>query len=258
MSLKRRSELLRTGVRPRLRQLAVQRAVRVIVATETLAQDALLRLGLEREQIDVIPEAPAACMYRREPREVAEVRARYALPERYLLRVGGLRHPDPGRHLAKLAAAPRTLPLVLVGAASRWAHELPNVTLTGHVSDEDLAALYSGAHALVVASQHEGFALPAVEALACGTPVLACESPALREVFGGRIKFVAAGEMGALVAAAEAVERPAPQPPAWSWQDAARATWRTYEKAVAQGARARTAGRVRRRRTHGLARPSAQ
>ena len=53
-ALKRRSELLRTGVRPRLRQLAVQRAVRVIVPTEALAQDAVGRLGLEREQIDVI------------------------------------------------------------------------------------------------------------------------------------------------------------------------------------------------------------
>jgi glycosyltransferase involved in cell wall biosynthesis len=250
-ALKRRSELLRSGVRSRLRHLAVQRAVRVIVPTEALAQDALVRLGLEREQIDVIHEAPAPSMYMRDARKVAETRARFALPERYLLWVGGLRHPDPGKHVAKLAAAPRELPLVLVGRTSPWAHELADVILTGHVSDDDLAALYTGAHALVVASQDEGFGLPAVEALACGTPVVACEVPALREVLDGRVTFVPAGDMRALIATAEAAARPAPATPPWTWQDAARATWRTYENAVAEGARARTAGRVRRRRTQG-------
>jgi glycosyltransferase involved in cell wall biosynthesis len=227
-ALKRRSELLRSGTRLRLRQLAVQRAVRVIVPTEALAQDARERLDLEREQIDVIAEAPAACMHPRSACEIAETRARFDLPERYLLWVGGLRHPDPVKHVAKLAATPRRLPLVLVGQTSAWAQQLPDVILTGHVSDDHLAALYSGAHALVVASQNESFGLPAVEALACGTPVVACEVPALREVLGERATFV---------------------PAAWSWQDAARATWRVYERALAQADRPRTAGRRLRRRT---------
>ncbi len=250
-ALKRRSELLRAGTRLRLRQLAVQRAVRVIVPTEALAHDALERLDLEREQIDVIAEAPASCMYQRSACEIAETRARFELPERYLLWVGGLRHPDPDKHVAKLAATPRELPLVLVGETSRWAHELPGVILTGHVSDDHLAALYSGAHALVVASQDEGFGLPAVEALACGTPVVACEVPALREVLGARATFVPAGDLPALVAAAEAVERPAPAPPSWSWQDAARATWGVYARALAQADRPRTIGRRLRRRPAG-------
>jgi glycosyltransferase involved in cell wall biosynthesis len=247
-ALKRRSELLRTGVRPRLRQLAVQRAVRVIVPTEALAQDALTQLGVEREQIDVIHEAPAACMHPRPQREVAEVRKRFALPERYLLWVGGLQHPDPAKHVTKLAATPREMPLVLVGSTSPWAHELGNVILTGQVSDEHLAALYSGAHALLVTSQDEGFGLPAVEALACGTPVVACEVPALREVLDGRVTFVAPGDLHALIGAAEAAARPAPQPPAWTWQDAARATWQVYERARSPAGQPRTVGRLLRRR----------
>jgi glycosyltransferase involved in cell wall biosynthesis len=247
-ALKRRSELLRTGARMHLRELAVQRAVRVIVPTEALAQDAQERLGIEREQIDVIHEAPATCMYPRSAHEVAEVRARFALPERYLIWVGELQHPDPGKHIAKLAATPRKLPLVLVGQTSAWAHQLRDVILTGHVTDDDLAALYTGAHALVVASQDEGFGLPAVEALACGTPVVACEVPALREVLDQRATFVPAGDLPALIAAAEAIDRPAPPPPAWSWQDAARATWRVYARALAQADRPRTAGRRLRRR----------
>ena len=126
---------------------------------------------------------------------------------------GGLQHPDPSKHVAELAATPRELPLVLVGPTRPWAHELPDVTLTGHVSDEHLAAIYSGAHALVVASEDEGFGLPAVEALACGTPVVACEVPALREVLDERATFVQAGDLEALIAAAEAARRPAPPPP---------------------------------------------
>ncbi|HTZ85226.1 MAG TPA: glycosyltransferase [Solirubrobacteraceae bacterium] len=247
-ALKRRSELLSTSVRPRMRALAVQRAMRVIVPTEALAHDALDRLGVEREQIDVIHEAPAACMYPRERGEVEDVRARFALPERYLLWVGGLQHPDPAKHVAKLAATPREMPLVLVGSTSPWAHELPNVILTGQVPDDDLAALYTGAHALVVASHDEGFGLPAVEALACGTPVVACEVPALREVLAGRITFVPAGDLRSLIEAAEAAERPAPRPPTWSWQDAARATWGVYERARVQASQPRALGRLLRGR----------
>jgi glycosyltransferase involved in cell wall biosynthesis len=248
-SFKRRSEHLRTGVRPRLRQLAVQRSVRVIVPTEALARDAFASLGLERERLDVIAEAPDAAMYPRSAHQVAAARERFGLPERYLLWVGGLRHPDPGKQVAKLAATPRELPLVLVGPTSPWAHELAGVILTGHVSDEHLAAIYSGAQALVVASEDEGFGLPAVEALACGTPVVACEVPALREVLQTRATFVASGDLQALILAAEGVERPAPPAPPWTWQDAARATWRVYEHVVAQAGEPRTAGKGLRRRS---------
>jgi glycosyltransferase involved in cell wall biosynthesis len=245
---KRRSEHLRTSVRPRLRQLAVQRAARVIVPTQALAEDACACLGLERDCIVVIPEAPDPAMYPRGADEIAKVRERFSLPERYLLWVGGLEHPDPAKNVAELAATPRTMPLVLVGATRPWAHELPDVILTGHVSDEHLAALYSGAHALVTPSQDEGFGLPAVEALACGTPVVACEVRALREVCDGRATFVPAGELGALIAAAEAAQRPAPRPPSWTWEDAARATWRVYATAASQPDGSRPAIRSLRRR----------
>lgn len=252
-ALKRRSEHLRPSLRLRLRPLAMQRAAAVIVPTEAVARDAVAHLRLDRARISVIPEAADTAIYRRSPAEVAATRARYGLPERYLAWVGGLQHHDPCAHIAKLAATPRRLPLVLVGATGRWARELPDVILTGQVSDDELGAIYSGANALLISSEHEGFGLSAVEALACGTPVVAADGPALREVLGDRATFVAPGDMRALIGAAQNACRPAPPPPAWSWHDAARATWSVYAEAHAGSARHATPRPLRRRPAGGPA-----
>ena len=234
VNLKRRGEYLRTGVRFRLRYLAVQKADRVIVPTHVVAADARERLDIDIDRIIVIPEAAAPPMYPRGPQEVAAVRDRYELPEQYLLWVGGMTHPEPRKRVAELAQAPRRMPLVLAGPTRPWAHELPDVTLTGQVSDDELAALYSGAHALVFPSDDEGFGLPTVEALACGTPVVACDAPAVREVLGERATFVEVGDIEGLLEAAANAVRPAPAAPEWSWADAARATWGVYAAACTQ------------------------
>jgi glycosyltransferase involved in cell wall biosynthesis len=231
--LKRRSEYLRSGIRFRLRYLAVERAARVIVPTETVAAEVVEHLGLPRERLVVISEAPAPALHPRGSDEIAAARERYGLPDEYLLWVGGLQTPDPRKRVAALAKAPRELPLVLVGATKPWAHELPDVTLTGHVSDDELAAIYTGARALVFPSDDEGFGLPPIEALACGTPVVATDLPVLREVLGDRATFVEAGDLAGLLAAGVAARRPAPAPPSWSWADAARSTWRVYADVLA-------------------------
>jgi alpha-1,3-rhamnosyl/mannosyltransferase len=231
--LKRRSEYLRTGMRFRLRYMAVERAARIIVPTEVVARDAMELLGVDRDRIAVIPEAAAAAMRPAGDSAVASVRSRYGLPKEYLVWVGGLEHPDPRKRVAALAETPRDMPLVLVGPTKAWAHELPDVTLTGMVSDDDLAAIYTGARALVSASDDEGFGLPTVEALACGTPVVACDVPALREVLADRATFVDHDDLRGLLATAATAQRPAPDPPQWSWQDAARATWDVYADAAA-------------------------
>ena len=230
--LKRRGEYLRMGLRFKLRYLAVQRATRVIVPTATVADDVVEQLRIPRERVAVIMEAPAPTFGPRPEAEVDAARERYGLPESYLLWVGGMRSPDPRKRVAELARAPRTMPLVLVGPASRWARELPAVTVTGEVTDDELAAIYTGAHALVFPSDEEGFGLPPVEALACGTPVVACDVPALREVLDGRAILRDVDDVDGLLAAAESVQRPAPAPPPWSWPDAAAATWNVYKDAL--------------------------
>jgi glycosyltransferase involved in cell wall biosynthesis len=243
--LKRRGEYLRSGIRFKLRYLAVQRAVRVIVPTHAVADDAIAALEIPRERIEVIPEAPAPALTQRSDEEVAAVRHRFGLPDEYLLWVGGMLTPDPRKRIAALARAERTMPLVLVGSNGRWARELPDVILTGAVADDDLAAIYTGAHALVFPSDEEGFGLPPIEALACGTPVAACDVPVLHEVLADRAAFSPVDDLDELVRLAESLSRPAPPPPEWTWSDAAAATWDVYDDALRAPARWRGARRKR-------------
>jgi glycosyltransferase involved in cell wall biosynthesis len=232
--LKRQGQYLRSMLRFKLRYLAVQRATRVIVPTYAVAEEVENVLEIPQERIAVIPEAPARALHPRSQAEVSAIRRQFSLPDRYLVWVGTMRTPEPRKRVAALTRAQRSMPLVLVGPTAQWAHELPGVTLTGAVSDDELAAIYTGAHALVFPSDDEGFGLPPVEALACGTPVVACDVPALREVLDGRATLSAVDDLDGLVAAAEAAVRPAPPPPAWTWHDAAEATLRVYREAAVQ------------------------
>lgn len=234
--LKRRAEYLRTGIRFRLRYLAVERADRVIVPTYAVAADLEEHLSIPPERVTVIGEAPVQAMRPCTAEEVDAVRAKYGLPEEYLVWVGGMERPDPRKRVAQLAATPRELPLVLVGPTRHWAEQLARpgeLVLTGFVPDDELAAIYSGARALVFPSDDEGFGLPTVEALACGTPVVTCDVPALREVLGDRATFVGRDDLPELMRAGAAAQRPAPAPPAFTWTDAARATWQVYEEVLA-------------------------
>src|SRR5207249_7040572 len=71
--------------------------------------------------------------------------------------------------------------------------------LRGWVEKPELAKLYRGAAALVLPSRYEGFGLPVLEAMACGTPVVAAPDPALREVAGDAAVFAEDGDFGAAV-----------------------------------------------------------
>lgn len=243
VTLKRRGVDPRAGLRFRFRCLAAQRAVRVIVPTRTVADDAASQLQIPSERIVVIAEAAAAAFNRRSEAEVRKVRKRLHLPDRYLLWVGDLRTPDPRKRVAALARTDRSMALVLAGPVGRWARQLPDVTLTGAVNDEDLAAIYTGAHALVFPSEDEGFGLPPVEALACGTPVAASDVPALREVLDGRAALNDVDDLDGLIQTAESLTRPAPPPPDWTWAEAACATWDVYAEAVSETPRWRGARR---------------
>jgi glycosyltransferase involved in cell wall biosynthesis len=229
--LKRPGEYLRTGLRYRLRFLAASRAVRVIVPTHVVAADVASRLDVDPERIVVVGEAAAPAFRPRPADEVERAREAHSLPEEYLVWVGGLEHNDPRKRVRELAAAATDVPLVLVGPTKPWAGELPNVTLTGHVSDDELAAILTGARALVFPSDDEGFGLPPVEALACGTPVVCTDIPALREVLGDRATYAPFDDL--LATAWSGNGRPT-TPLTRTWDDVGRETWAVYEAASAR------------------------
>jgi glycosyltransferase involved in cell wall biosynthesis len=232
--LKNPRRYLRTGLRYRVRFLAAARAERVIVPTEVVRREALEHLALTPEQVVVVGEAAAPAFRPRDADEVAAVRERLGLPAEYIVWVGGLEHDDPRKRAPQLAAAVGTdIPLVMVGPTKPWAHrELTGAILTGHLTDDELAAVLTGALALVFPSEDEGFGLPPVEALACGTPVVCSDIPSLREVLGDRATFVAADDIEGMVGAAIEAQRPAPAPLTRTWEDVARATWGVYAEAL--------------------------
>lgn len=116
-------------------------------------------------------------------------------PGSYVLYVGqarphkGLPNVVEAFHLT--AASRRGLQLALVGRdfTARDTALGPHVEVIGEVDDADLAGLYRGAAALVHLASHEGFGFTPLEALSCGTPVLAADLPVLRETLGEHARF---------------------------------------------------------------------
>ena len=118
-----------------------------------------------------------------------------------------------------------------------------NVVFAGFVADKELPALMSGARCLVSASRYEGFGLPALEAIACGTPVVAYDAGAIPETAGPGALLAPVGDGTALMRAAGRVcddpqlaERLGAEgrrhASSFSWRRTAELTWEIYEAAA--------------------------
>jgi glycosyltransferase involved in cell wall biosynthesis len=236
--LKQPERYLRTGVKHRLRYAAAKRASSLIAPTRSVAADCERLLGFDPDRIHVIPEAPAPIFRRIEDTDRAL--ARFALPSDFLIWVGGLDPPDPRKGVRELAAAAARrsgLPVVLAGRISAEAADVASagrVVVVGRVSDDELAALYTAATALVLPSEEEGFGLTAMEALACETPVTAFAIDAMREQYAdsGDVKLVTPGDYDALLEAAESLAGHHASTPTRTWTDVAAETWAVYESAA--------------------------
>ena len=184
---------------------ALRRADRVIAVSETTRGELLTRYRLPPERVVVVPEAAAPHFAPPTPSAQATARARYGLARPYVLFVGFL---EPKKNLGVLLEAVARLrragawgdtELIVVGASgwgpdpARGAHALGltgAVRFVGAVPDGDLPALYGGALAFAFPSLWEGFGLPALEAMAAGTPVVASNRGALPEVTAGAALLV--------------------------------------------------------------------
>jgi glycosyltransferase involved in cell wall biosynthesis len=230
----------------------LRRAAVVVTPSEAVAAEVRDEYGLD-DRVLATPLGVDESWFGAAPPDPSWLAGR-GLPERYLLFVGSV---EPRKGLPSLVRALRLLhddsaavvPLVLAGPPG-WGPALdhaglpPGAVLTaGYLDTAELRRLVAGAAALVYPSRYEGFGLPPLEAFAAGTPVVASDLPAVREVTGELARLVPAGDDAALAAALRAVlddcdpaARSARQARArrFSWAACAAATHSAYLCAAAR------------------------
>jgi glycosyltransferase involved in cell wall biosynthesis len=266
MTLPSRRARLFWGAKARL---ALAQARLVLTVSNYSARRLMQVYGVAEPQLRVAVEAASAeyqpATAPGDAARIAAVAARYGIPAHvpWFIYVGGF---NPHKHVDRLVGAharlrrdtQRDVHLVLVGpsddvfhgSASEIRERLrtegtqPHVSFTGFVPDDELRYLLAGAVALVLPSEAEGFGLPAVEAAACGTPVIATTNSPLPELLAGGGFFVAPRDDAALLdamttlllhetvrercaeAALTAVRR-------LDWGQAAQSTWRAIREVAA-------------------------
>lgn len=181
-----------------LTELSVRKASQIITVSEATKRDLVDIYGVKKSNITVTSEATTSEFKPVSAEEAERVRLRYKLPAQFVLTVGTMR---PQKNIPTLVKAFASIAsqtdaaLVLAGKAdSRWADEITplieafnlqgRVMRIGHVPEADLPALYTLADCFAFPSIIEGFGLPALEAMACGTAVVASYTASLPEVVG--------------------------------------------------------------------------
>ncbi len=209
---------------------AARRADALLAVSERTRADAIELYGLPPDKITVTLHgvdavfAPGA-----------------GAPGGYLLFVGAVQaRKDP--LAAARAARDVGLPLVVAGPEkdSSLARELrrEGADVRGFVDTPALVELYRGAEALVLPSRYEGFGLPVVEAMACGTPVVVADEPTLREVAGDAAVYARPGELADAIRLAlddreRLVRAGLDRARLFSWDETARRTADVYRKVLA-------------------------
>jgi glycosyltransferase involved in cell wall biosynthesis len=239
--------------------LVARRAAAVITVSHHARRDLLRVLRLPPEKVEVVYQAaPASFRPVRERTRLARLqralRQKYRLPEEIILFVGTL---EPRKNLVRLLRAFAQVrrcgyrhKLVLVGARGwlmeAFDRELEGLGLAdavqhlGYVAAADLPGLYNLATLFVFPSLYEGFGMPPLEAMACGTPVVTSNNSALREVCGDAAHLVdpldeeslAEGMLQLLGSAerrAELSQRGLKRAARFSWRETARQTRAVYE-----------------------------
>ena len=237
----------------------LQRADAIIAVSENTKNDAISLLGINPESITVIPEgiSPSFRTAANE-KHLAAVRAAYGLPETFILCVSTIEprknHTTLLRAFEMLHPLHPNVALVLAGNRGWLYHgfldELQNspvrhhVRLLGKVPETDLPALLSAATVFAFPSRYEGFGLPPLEAMACGTPVVCSNSSSLPEVVGDAVILCEPGnasawekEMTRLLRhkdmRQQLVARGRSRAATYTWDSAALATRSVYERVLA-------------------------
>jgi glycosyltransferase involved in cell wall biosynthesis len=240
-----------------LTKLTCRRARRVIAISHSTARDLTSTLGIPAEKIDIAAPGYDRAQFRPLPADaVAAFRHQKNLPERFWLFVGTL---EPRKNLVTLLDAYAALPPasrlpLIIGGGKGWDYQpifeavarhnlTAAVQFVGFIPSDQLAFWYNSAEAFLYPSVFEGFGLPVLEAMACGTPVLVSDASSLPEVAGAAGRALPPGDVSAwteaLRAAAEdtawrqaAREQGFREAARYSWDETARQTIASYGRAV--------------------------
>jgi glycosyltransferase involved in cell wall biosynthesis len=190
-------------------------ARRVIADSQATARDLAHEYGVPPERVTVVYPGLDPAITRASEDAQQAVRERYRLPRPFVLYVGTI---QPRKNLRRLVEAFARLPtdlagidLVLAGQTGWLAEETfqavrthgleARVHFPGYVAQEDLPGLLSAAECFVMPSLYEGFGLPVLEAMACGTPVIVSDGGSLPEVAGDAALQFPAADVDALATA---------------------------------------------------------
>jgi glycosyltransferase involved in cell wall biosynthesis len=240
---------------------SLRRAQRVIAISESTRRDLISIFGADPQRVQVIycgsdpAFAPA-----KDAAEIATFRAQRQLPEKFILHVGTI---EPRKNLARLLrafarakrAARLSHRLVLIGARGWKYTEVDtvieqeriqdDVIFAGYVPQAELPLWYRAADLFAYPSLYEGFGLPPLEAMACGTPVVTSNAASLPEVVGDAALQIAPDDEGALEEAlvraatdtnlrAQMIARGLAQAAKFSWARTARETTEVYRDVMAE------------------------
>jgi len=236
---------------------AVRKARLVLVDSSHVRDDVQEILGVPSDRVRVVPLGISKEFTRRSADEAERFLREKKLPSAYFLYVGARKkHKNLALVIDALGRMSRAdrLPLVLSGPAWRMSHPLAQraqragissaIHFTGALrSDDDLALLYSGAALYLQPSLDEGFGLPPLEAMACGTPVLSSSAGALRETLGDAAVLLPPSEPEAWAEAMtellqnslrreELIRRGLARARAFTWERTAELTMGAYAEAL--------------------------
>ncbi|HEX9372916.1 MAG TPA: glycosyltransferase family 1 protein [Roseiflexaceae bacterium] len=238
-------------------RVSVRRAARILAVSEATKREIVRLLCVPPEKIVVTYDACDARFVPPDPAELAAFRRRAGLPERFILFLGTL---EPRKNLPTLLdaytriASSTDAPLI-IGGGKGWLYDEifakaesldlgDRVRFVGYVDQADQPLWYAAATVFAFPSLYEGFGMPLLEAMACGTPVVSSRSSSLPEVVGDAGLLVPPTDADALGAAllrllgdsdlrAELRERGLRQARRFSWRETAERTLAAYEDAAA-------------------------
>lgn len=199
---------------------SIRRSDAIIAISESTKQSIMRHYGTPPEKISVITPAVDHKLFKPTTKQaIAKVKEKFGITENYFLFLGTL---EPRKNVIGVVTAYLQLPtkirtthqLVLAGAKGWYGDELealiqqaaPNeIIRPGYIETPEMPALYSGATAFVFPSFFEGWGMPLVEAMACGTPVITADNSSLPEVVADSGLLVPTGDNKALSAAMQQV-----------------------------------------------------